>query len=618
MYYTPFLQTTSTIGRILNVTIIIFPIFMLKLEKIAQYPMKILSLCISLIISTALLLGSPCPIYAVSDPLSVPNNKHGLHIISATNEEIEPTREMVNTNGDWGYITLLIESKDRNESKWQQVFDELRRKHLIPIVRIATEPEGSYWRRPSEGEEHQWAEFLDKLRWPTKNRYVVIYNEPNHATEWGNSVDAKHYARILDKTIAALKQRSADFFVMNAGFDASAPQKIPAYQDQLSFMRQMNEEVPGIFERLDGWSSHSYPNPAFKGSPTASGRTTIRGYQWEMDILKDFGVNRDLPIFITETGWKRAEGKTYDPSLPDADTVAEYYKHAYENAWNDPQIAAVTPFLLNYQDEPFDNFSFKKPNGSSQQNKIIKDVLGAESEYYPQYEVLKNMPKTSGRPVQENTVQVIQTNFLKSAVLGETYMINLKVKNTGQSIWNEYEQVKLIALDGAESFNFREIALPLDKKVEPNGEYTFTFPIKLNYEGTHKLVLMLEQGGITFNSPPISNEVKVTTPARLTVHTGLKWKNNPSGEYKLTISSFVNNAVVKLIIGENGNSELQELKALVPDYSYDFTLERPNYKPKTVRQKIQMGDNFVDFGELQPDITSAILRPDIILQFVGN
>jgi hypothetical protein len=129
---------------------------------------------------------------------------------------------------------------------------------------------------------------------------------------------------------------------------------------------------------------------------------------------------------------------------------------------------------------------------------------------------------------------------------------------------------------------------------------------------------MLEQGGVTFNSTPIINEVKVTTPARLTIHTGLKWKNNPSGEYKLTISSFVNNSVIKLMLGENGASEPQELKALVPDYTYDFTLERPNYKPKTVRQKIQMGDNYVNFGELQPDITSAILRPDIILQFVGN
>ena len=305
----------------------------------------------------------------------------------------------------------------------------MRTKHLIPIVRIATEPEGLYWRRPKDGEEYEWAEFLDKLRWPIKNRYIVIYNEPNHGSEWGNSVDPKHYARILDKTIAALKQRSEDFFVMNAGFDASAPQKLPTYQDQLSYMRQMNEEVPGIFERLDGWSSHSYPNPAFKGSPDSSGRITVRGYQWEIETLKSFGVKRDLPIFITETGWKHSEGINNEPSLPNSDTVAEYYKKAFENAWNNDKIVAVTPFLLNYQDAPFDHFSFKRPNGKKQNNKLIKDVLGAESDFYPQYEVLKNMPKTSGRPIQESQAQLMSTNFLKTAVIGETYNITLKVKN---------------------------------------------------------------------------------------------------------------------------------------------------------------------------------------------
>jgi len=575
----------------------------------------------------ALFLGQTCPILAATNPTEVPNNKFGLHIISATNEEIEPVREMVNTNGDWGYITILIESKDRNEGKWQQIFNDLRKKHLIPIIRIATEPENSHWRRPNEGEEYQWAEFLDKLRWPVKNRYVTVYNEPNHATEWSNTVDAKSYARILDKTISALKQRSEDFFVLNAGFDASAPQKMPAYMEQLTFMKQMNEEVPGIFERLDGWSSHSYPNPAFKGLPSASGRITVRGYQWELETLKNtFKVNRDLPVFITETGWKHAEGINNEPGLPSVDTVAGYYKDAFENAWNDDRVVAVTPFILNYQDAPFDHFSFKKPTGKSQENKIIKDVLGAENEnieeehpeYYPQYSTLKNMSKTSGRPIQEYKAHISQTNFLKSAVIGEVYTIQLKVKNTGQSIWNEYDQVKLIATEGAEAFDFKTIEIPNDQRIEPGQEFTFYFPIKLAEEGPHKLSLMLERGGLTFDTIPFSFDVLVTTPARLTIQSSVAWKKDPSGEYTLTISGIFNNSLKKIILGKDGKSDPQELKTLIPNYTYDLTLTKPHYKPKTIRQKIQIGDNYVDFGELQPDITSAILRPDIILQFISN
>src|SRR3990167_2731264 len=239
---------------------------------------------------------------AVVDSLSVPNNKFGIHIISATPDESSPAAELVNTNGDWGHITFLIESKDRNENKWQEFFNDLRRRHLIPIVRLATKPLNEHWERPYEGEEQAWADFLDSLNWPTKNRYVIIYNEPNHATEWGGVVDAKSYAQILDKMITALKIRSEDFFVMNAGFDASAPHKPPKYFDEVAFLKEMDKTVPGIFEKLDGWVSHSYPNPEFSGSPDALGRGTVRGWFWELQQLRNMGVVKNLPVFITETG----------------------------------------------------------------------------------------------------------------------------------------------------------------------------------------------------------------------------------------------------------------------------------------------------------------------------
>src|SRR3989344_6529291 len=184
--------------------------------------------------------------YAVVDPLAVPNNKFGIHIIQATPDESSPAAQLVNTNGDWGYITVLIERNDRKLDKWQEFFNDLRRRHLLPLVRIATEPEDSFWKRPYDGEENDWANFLDSLNWPTKNRYVIIYNEPNHAKEWGNKVDADSYAEVLDQTVTALKNKNRDFFVLNAGFDASAPSKPPQFEDQVIFMRKMNEAIPGI------------------------------------------------------------------------------------------------------------------------------------------------------------------------------------------------------------------------------------------------------------------------------------------------------------------------------------------------------------------------------------
>lgn len=235
---------------------------------------------------------------AITDPLSVPNNKYGIHIITATRDEASEAASLVNKNGDWGYITVLAESGDRNEGKWQEFFNELRRRHLIPIVRLATKPvEGGVWERPYPGEENAWADFLDKLNWPVENRYITIYNEPNHGSEWGGQADPEGFAVTLNRTIDALKAKNEDFFVMNAGFDASTPNEPPNYIGEEEFIKKMNEAVPGIFEKLDGWASHSYPNPGFTGKPTDAGKGTVRTWEWELDYLKKLGVKKNLPVF---------------------------------------------------------------------------------------------------------------------------------------------------------------------------------------------------------------------------------------------------------------------------------------------------------------------------------
>ena len=352
--------------------------------------------------------------YAVTDPLSTANNRFGIHIISAVPQEASEAAEMVNSSGgDWGYITFLIESKDRDPYKWQTFFDDLRRRHLIPIVRLATKPvSGGFWEVPQKQEYEAWADFLDRLNWPIKNRFVTIYNEPNHSQEWGNFVDPKSYAKVLDKTITALKNKNQDFFVLNAGFDASTPHEPPSYYDQERFMVEMNQAIPGIFNKLDGWVSHSYPNPGFIGLPQDIGRGTVRTYLWELQLLKTLGVTKELPIFITETGWRHSAGIQKRSSLPTPETVSQYYQQAFDIAWNDPRIVAVTPFLLNYQQPPFDHFSFKMFNSHN---------------YHPQYLVLKDMPKVMGQPVLDLppiTVELTPVE-LKPEILGESASLKI-------------------------------------------------------------------------------------------------------------------------------------------------------------------------------------------------
>jgi hypothetical protein len=88
-----------------------------------------LLICISLI--TYYLL--PHAAKAAYDPLSVPNNKVGIHLISPNASEAQSAKDLVNANGDWGYVTVIIEQKDKDHDKWQTFFNELRRDHLIPL-----------------------------------------------------------------------------------------------------------------------------------------------------------------------------------------------------------------------------------------------------------------------------------------------------------------------------------------------------------------------------------------------------------------------------------------------------------------------------------------------------
>ncbi|MDO8570323.1 MAG: hypothetical protein Q7R97_01945 [Candidatus Daviesbacteria bacterium] len=535
----------------------------------------------------------PKSVYAISDPLSVPNNKFGIHIIGANSDEASPAATLVNSSGgDWGYVTVLVESKNRDKDRWQKFFDDLRRRHLIPIVRLATDPAAAGWKKPYEGEEIAWADFLNNLIWPTKNRYVVIYNEPNHGTEWAGKVDAKSYAQVLDKTITALKKKNPDFFVLNAGFDASTPQKPPNYQDEVSFLMEMEEEVPGIFNKLDGWVSHSYPNPNFSGSPDASGRGTVKTFEWELQILKKLGLTKNLPVFITETGWKHAEGETPEKWLLSSDTLSSYFQQAFQNAWNNTSIVAITPFLLNYQEELFEHFSFRKSKSN---------------EFYPHYQTIVNLPKIEGRPVQEIKAELIKGGIYPAIVSGENYTVPFIFKNTGQSIWNEDGSFELRALEGAKDLGINSVKLV--NKVEPSQEGDFNLNFKAPISGTYKVVLQLFNNGKPLDQKPLEYEVQVKSPVILLINSNLKWKENSAGKYLLSIISDVLTASLNVNLDTYGNSGPVEARFLLPDHNFDFTLQKRFYQPKTIKAELKSGINNLDFGTLEPDFFSAILHP---------
>lgn len=320
------------------------------------------------------ILFLPQPAFAIVDPLSIPNNKFGIHILF--DNELQDAANLINTNGgDWGYVTIPIQSGDRDLEKWQKFMNEAKRLHIIPIIRLATH--GDYfnkdsWRKPNEEDILDFANFLNSLDWPIENRYIIVFNEVNRGDEWGGEANPGEYALLLDYAVTAFKSLNSNFFIISSGMDNAAANGNNAV-NQYTYMREMNDASPGVFERIDGLASHSYPNPAFSQPPTVHTPMSITSFKFEQSLAEELN-GKKLPIFITETGW-------VNTGIPE-EKLADYYKSAYSNVWSDPSVVAVTPFLLRAGTGAFKPFSFLREDGNKTK----------------QYDAIKDLSKVKGQP----------------------------------------------------------------------------------------------------------------------------------------------------------------------------------------------------------------------------
>ncbi len=303
------------------------------------------------------------------DPSSTPNNKFGIHILFP--QELADAAKLVNSaGGDWGYVTIPIQYSDRDVIKWQNFFNDCQTYHLIPIMRLATDPyfaNTGVWRKPMEYDILDFANFLSTLSWPVKNRYVILYNETNRYDEWGGEPPSpKDYADLVMYAEHVFKAASPDFFLITAGLDNASPNDRIKYMDNFEYLREMGAANPDVFKNIDGFASHSYPNPDFSKPPTLKSPEGTSTYEFEEDIISGF-AGSSKPVFITETGWNAQK-------LPGS-VISAYYKDVFSNLWGqDQNVVAVTPFLLDSQNGQFDKLSFMKENVLTDYGKTYQDI----------------------------------------------------------------------------------------------------------------------------------------------------------------------------------------------------------------------------------------------------
>jgi hypothetical protein len=314
----------------------------ITLKMLSYNKMKRLA---ALLLSLLAIATTSMPVYAVETA------KMGIHILNTT--ELQQAKELVALEDSeaWHYMTIPFTLSDiEKEKEWQAFFDAAREEKVIPLVRLTTSAENGAWKVPNKREITQQIAVLSRLTWPTDARHIIVFNEVNHAKEWGGNIDPAEYAEILSFTKNWANTEGKNYVVLPAAMDLAAPNG-SATREAFSYMTAMYAADPEVFTGLGGWNSHSYPNPAFSASPQAKGKNTLRGYEYELAFLKG-KAERDLPVYITETGW--------EDSAKTSRWLTSYYQYALQHIWSDPRIVAVTPFVFKGDPGPFTRFSFVK------------------------------------------------------------------------------------------------------------------------------------------------------------------------------------------------------------------------------------------------------------------
>lgn len=257
---------------------------------------------------------------------------------------------------EWRYVTIPFSLDDsENLEKWQSFFDQAKEKKLIPLVRLATKFKDDSWQVPNRYQLVKLLNALSSLNWPTDEKYIIVFNEPNHAKEWGGQIDARGYADVLEFTALWAKTEEKNFKILPAGLDLAASNtSYDTTIDSSIFINQILSYKPEILDNIDYWNSHSYPNPGFSSSPERVGKNSLSGFKYELDYLKN-KTGKDFQVFITETGW---EDNSYTNRY-----LASYYTYALQHIWSDSRVKAVTPFILQGAPGPFASFSFLDENG---------------------------------------------------------------------------------------------------------------------------------------------------------------------------------------------------------------------------------------------------------------
>jgi len=322
-------------------------------------------------------------------------NRFGIGLVGPGDvSQLELTADLV---GPGGHIKLIfpdvVPSMSGPHPEWVDVVREAYARDLVPVVRFGP-PWGDRRVRNqsdtgSDGRRYtalaaSYAAIVRGLPlrdgWPF---YVEVHNEPNLCYEWQCDrgifpSDRIESARIAEEYASMLRDIADALHaigdprvrVINGGLapggvrwcecNGTGEGAWEAGNTSRDFLAQMAAAVPGVFDRIDAFASHSYPAEGEGWGffvPYDRAGPGLRYFETELSTIG----RTDLDVLMTETGWPAVHGGV---TYASHDQVASWTRQAYEGVWlTHPRIRAIMPFIL--QDTGgWDGFAWVAGDGS--------------------------------------------------------------------------------------------------------------------------------------------------------------------------------------------------------------------------------------------------------------
>lgn len=291
----------------------------------------------------------------------------GIHILSPS--ELSKADTLLENGDDKDkFVTVPLTLADlEKKEEWQAFLDECHRLKIRPLIRLTTKFENENWIVPNRGHIVAYSAFLRDLEWHRPELTIILFNEPNHAKEWGGTIDPEGFADISQFAADWFKTEPKSYTVLPAAMDLAADGR-NGTMEAFTYWKKAIAQQPRIFDKFDAWNSHSYPNPAFSSSPLRTDKMSLRGYEHELAFVEYYST-KQFPVYITETGW--------NANSIGNKKLTSYFKQAYDTIWKkDERIVAVTPFLLQGAPGSFAPFSFLDKDGKPTQAYVTyKELL---------------------------------------------------------------------------------------------------------------------------------------------------------------------------------------------------------------------------------------------------